>query len=190
MLEALPDGNVRLLSAASLRAHEDILSWIARSRGRHGAVIAGNAPILVENTGGQRRCDALLREHFGAHHVDEYQVNTVNASHPRTIGRALMRMGFDPDPSAAGDRIVETCNQATQILLFELDRPFRLKSGPLGARKEALSRYREAIVTLLGTAEPALVRWSTTRYSDVDSPNGPELMKPLGDICCQVGPQN
>lgn len=156
VIESLPDGNVRLLSTASLRAHEDILSWIARSRGRNGAIVAVNAPVIVDNTGGQRRCDALLRDHFGAHHVDEYQVNTVNASHPRTIARALIRMGFDPDPSSSGDRLVETCNQAAQILMFELDRPFRLKQGPLGARKEALTRYREAIVTLLGTAEPAL----------------------------------
>ena len=52
-----------------------------------------NAPVIVENSGGRRPCDLLLQQHFGAHHVDEYQVNTVNASHPRTIGRALMRMG-------------------------------------------------------------------------------------------------
>ena len=156
VFELTSDGGIKLLTTSSLRAHEDILSWIARNRGRNGAVLAVNAPILVENTGGQRPCDALLYTHFGAHHVDEYQVNTVNASHPRTIGRALMRMGFDPDPSAEGDRIVETCNQAAQILLFELDRPFRLKAGPLGARKEAFTRFRETLSGELDDADPPL----------------------------------
>lgn len=155
-MEATPDGGVQLLSTASLRAHEDILSWLARSRGRMGAILAVNAPVIVENATGIRPCDELLLTHFGAHHVDEYHVNTINASHPRTIGRALMRMGFDPDPSAPGDRIVETCNQATQILLLELDRPVRMKTGPVGARKEAVARYREMLATLLGEASPAL----------------------------------
>lgn len=156
VMELLPDGGLQLTSTASLRAHEDILSWIARSRGRGGAVLAVNAPIIVENSMGQRPCDELLATHFGSHQVDEYHVNTVNASHPRTIGRALMRMGFDPDPSAQGDRIVETCNQAAQILLFELDRPIRMKVGPVGSRKEAVARFRETLGTMLADAVPTL----------------------------------
>ena len=155
-MESTPDGGVKLLSTASLRAHEDILSWIARNRGRYGAILAVNAPIIVENSGGQRPCDLQLQEHFGGHHVDEYHVNTVNASHPRTIGRALIRMGFDADPRAATDRVVETCNQAAQILLFELDRPIRLKAGPVGARKDAVARFRETAASMLNEADPPL----------------------------------
>ena len=175
VLEIGPDGAVQVMSTVSLRAHEDILSWIARSRGRAGSIVAVNAPVIVENSGGRRPCDALLQQHFGAHHVDEYQVNTVNASHPRTISRALMRMGFDPDPSAEGDRIVETCNQATQILLFELDRPIRLKTGPVGARKEAVARFRETLATMLSDAEPPLRMTGaldTLLHADLGGSNG------------------
>jgi len=155
-MESTPDGGVRLLSSCSLRAHEDILSWIARNRGRVGCTLAVNAPILVENTGGRRPCDELLEEHFGKFYVDEYQVNTVNASHPRTIGRALSRMGFDPNPMAEGDRVVETYNQATQIMLFDLERPIRLKSGPIGARKDAVARLRDLVYDQLADAVPIL----------------------------------
>lgn len=155
-MEPTEDGEVELVSTASLRAHEDILSWIARNRGRHGCILAVNAPIIVENTGGQRPCDVLMHNHFAAHFVDEYQVNTVNASHPRTMGRALMRMGFDPDPQAPGDRVIETYNQATQILLFELERPIRLKTGPVGARKDAVARFRETLAEMLTDSVPAL----------------------------------
>lgn len=175
VLEATPDGGVVVLSTVSLRAHEDILSWIARSRGRAGAIVAVNAPVIVENSSGRRPCDALLQQHFGMHHLDEYQVNTVNATHPRTIGRALMRMGFDPNPSAEGDRIVETCNQAAQILLFELDRPIRTKVGPVGARKEAVTRFREALSNMLGDAEPPLLpsgALNTLMEADLASSNG------------------
>ena len=71
----LHEDGLKLLSSCSLRAHEDILSWIARNRGRDGVTLAVNAPIIVENMGGQRPCDGQLHEHFKAHQVDEYQVN-------------------------------------------------------------------------------------------------------------------
>ena len=175
VMEPTEDGGVRLVSTSSLRAHEDILSWIARNRGRAGCVLAVNAPIIVENTVGRRPCDRMVDEYFAAQHVDEYQVNTVNASHPRTIGRALMRMGFDPNPMGEGDRVVETYNQATQIMLFEAERPVRLKSGPVGARKDAVARFREMLYDKLGDATPLLV--DTTQLdelveADLPSSNG------------------
>ncbi|MEC7946635.1 MAG: DUF429 domain-containing protein [Myxococcota bacterium] len=158
VIEIDEDGSsIKVISTASLRAHEDILRWIARNRGRAGCVIAVNAPIIVENTGGRRPCDDLLEHHFGKHHVDEYQVNVVNASHPRTIGRAMMRMGFDPNPMAEGDRVVETYNQAAQIMLFDQERPIRLKAGPVGARKDAVARFRELLYDKLGDAIPTLL---------------------------------
>jgi predicted RNase H-like nuclease len=118
--------------------------------------MAVNAPLIVDNTSGRRPCDMMLEEHFSQHFVDDYSVNTVNASHPRTIGRALQRMGFDINPVAEGDRVVETYNQATQIMLWEVERPVRLKAGPVGARKDAVSRYRESLAEKLFTAFPEL----------------------------------
>ncbi|MCB9779508.1 MAG: DUF429 domain-containing protein [Alphaproteobacteria bacterium] len=156
VMETDENGVLRLKSSSSLRAHEDILSWLARNRGRHGCILAVNAPIIVENTGGQRPCDQALHEHFATNFVDEYHVNITNASHPRTIGRALQRMGFDADPTGEGDRVVETYNQPTQVLLFDLERPIRLKSGPVGARKDAVARFREVLVEKLDDAYPPL----------------------------------
>ncbi len=189
VLELREEG-LKLVSSCSLRAHEDILSWIARNRGRDGVTLAVNAPIIVENTGGQRTCDAMLHQHFAAHLVDEYQVNLVNASHPRTIGRALMRMGFDPNPAAEGDRVVETYNQATQVLLWNVDRPIRLKSGPVGARKDAVARFRETMVEMLDGAEPMLIdspALSELVNADLPSSNGSrigELEERLEAVLC------
>ena len=189
VLELHEDG-LKLVSSCSLRAHEDILSWIARNRGRDGVTLAVNAPIIVENTGGQRGCDAMLHEHFSQHHVDEYQVNLVNASHPRTIGRALMRMGFDPNPSAEGDKVVETYNQATQVLLWDVDRPIRLKAGPVGARKDAVARFRETMVEMLDEANPVLVDSPALNelvFADLPSSNGSrvgELEERLEAVLC------
>jgi predicted RNase H-like nuclease len=156
VIEANPDGSVKLVSTTSLRSHEDILAWIARNRGRAGAVLAVNAPLIVENSSGPRPCDNLLIDHFAQYQIDDYQANIVNASHPRTIGRALMRMGFDPDPGAPGDRVFETYNRPTQILLWNLERPIRLKTGPVGARKDAVSRFREMFWDKLSDASPPL----------------------------------
>ncbi len=177
VLEMHEDG-LKLLSSCSLRAHEDILSWVARNRGRDGVTLAVNAPIIVENMGGQRPCDVAMHEHFATHQVDEYQVNLVNASHPRTIGRALMRMGFDSDPSADGDKVVETYNQATQVLLFGIDRPIRLKAGPVGARKDAVARFRETLSDTLSEATPTLVDSPALRElvgADLPSSNGSRI---------------
>ena len=99
VLESTDDGGVRLITAESLRSHEDTLRWITRNRGRGGCTLAIDAPIIVENLSGARACDRQLLEHFSRFRIDEYaNNNTVSASHPRTMGRALMRMGFDPNP--------------------------------------------------------------------------------------------
>lgn len=152
------EGGVRVVSADSLRAHEDTLRWIARNRGRAGCILAMNAPVIVENLSGARPCDRLLREHFDCYRIDEYANNTVSASHPRTMAKGLIRMGFDVDPaSGANERLVETHTQAAQILLFGVDRPVRMKGGPIGSRKEGVARIRELIVERLFTGSPKLL---------------------------------
>ncbi len=190
VMELDEDGGCRLVSVSSLRAHEDILSWLARNRSRAGTILAVNAPIIVENSVGRRGADTLLQEHFGRHSVTEYHVNTTNASHPRTIGRALMRMQFDPDPTIDGDRVVETANQATQIMLFEAERPIRLKSGPVGARKDAVARFRETLWEKLCDAMPYLIETPALRNlleADLPSSNGSrvgELEERLEAVLC------
>jgi predicted RNase H-like nuclease len=190
VIELDEDGGCKLVSVSSLRAHEDILSWLARNRSRAGTILAVNAPIIVENSVGRRSADQLLQEHFGRHNVTEYHVNTTNASHPRTIGRALMRMQFDPDPTIDGDRVVETANQATQIMLFESERPIRLKSGPVGARKDAVARFREILWEKLCAATPYLIETPALRNlleADLPSSNGSrvgELEERLEAVLC------
>jgi predicted RNase H-like nuclease len=190
VIELDEDGGCKLVSVSSLRAHEDILSWLARNRSRAGTILAVNAPIIVENSVGRRPADQLLQEHFGRHNVTEYHVNTTNASHPRTIGRALMRMQFDPDPTIDGDRVVETANQATQIMLFESERPIRLKSGPVGARKDAVARFREILWEKLCAATPYLIETPALRNlleADLPSSNGSrvgELEERLEAVLC------
>ena len=175
VMEATPDGTVKLISTTSLRSHEDILAWIARNRGRAGAVLAVNGPIIIENTSGARPCDQQLVELFSQYQIDDYQANIVNASHPRTIGRALQRMGFDPNPSGRGDRVIETYNQPTQVLLWNLERPIRLKAGPVGARKDAVSRFRDTLYEKLTDATPLLESspaLSRLLRADLPSSNG------------------
>jgi predicted RNase H-like nuclease len=149
VLEPTGDGSVVVRSADSLRAHEDVLRWVTRHRQRVQAVVAFNAPVVVENMGGSRPCDRLLQEHFSRFRIDEYANNIMSASHPRTMAKALVRMGFEPNPAAAGDRLVETHLGAAQVMLFDVERPVRLKIGPIGARKDAVDRLRELVVEKL-----------------------------------------
>lgn len=152
------EGGVRVVSADSLRAHEDTLRWITRNRGRSGCVLTVNAPVIVENLSGSRPCDKLLQEHFNRYRIDEYANNTVSASHPRTMAKGLLRMGFDLDPSStANERLVETHTQSAQVLLFGVDRPVRMKAGPIGGRKESVARLRELIAERLFHGTPRLM---------------------------------
>ncbi len=155
VIEPTEDG-IQLVSTSHLRAHEDVLSWVARNRGPFGTVLVVNAPLIVENTNGRRPVDEQLEHHFSRYQVSEYMVNTVNASHPRTISRSLVRMGFDINPQSESDRVVETCAQAAQILLFGLERVLRIKSGPIGGRKDAANRYRELVYGKLPFLDPSL----------------------------------
>lgn len=152
----MDEHGLRVLSAETLRTHEDTLRWVTRQRGRQRCVMAINAPLIVENTGGSRPCDRQLQEHFATYRIDEYANNIVSASHPRTMGKALARMGFDLNPTAEGDRLIETHTQAAQILLFGLTRPVRLKNGPIGSRKDSVARMRDLVVNQLG--DPGFVR--------------------------------
>lgn len=169
---------MRLVSTAHLRTHEDVLGWLARNRGGRTTIVAVNAPIIVENSTGQRRCDVQLQEHFGRYQVDDHQVNIVAAGHPRTMGRAMIRMGFDPDPQADGDRVVETYTQPAQVLLFDVERPIRLKQGPIGSRKDAVARYRELVNTHLMAGVPRIESSPALRgllESDLGAMNGTRL---------------
>ncbi len=192
-----------MVSADSLRSHEDTLRWITRNRGRGSATLAINAPIIVDNLSGSRPCDRALLEHFSRYRIDEYANNTVSASHPRTMGRALMRMGFDPNPASEGDRIIETHTQAAQILLLGVDRPIRMKSGPIGGRKEAVERLRELIDERMiesGTPRlhltPELEQLMDAHLPDLNGTRLGELEERLEALVCayvaaylgQVGP--
>ncbi|MDP2306571.1 MAG: DUF429 domain-containing protein [Pseudomonadota bacterium] len=203
VLEPTEDGGVRMVSAESLRSHEDTLRWITRNRGRGSATLVVNAPIIVDNLSGSRPCDRALLEHFSRYRIDEYANNSVSASHPRTMGRALMRMGFDPNPASEGDRIVETHTQAAQVLLLGVDRPIRMKSGPIGGRKEAVDRLRELIEERLIEAgnprlhlSPELDQLMDAHLPDLNGTRLGELEERLEALVCgyvaaylgQVGP--
>jgi predicted RNase H-like nuclease len=152
-----------------LRSHEDVLSWLARNRGRANAIVTVNAPVIVENGSGQRPCDQQIADHFSRYQIDDYQVNIVSAGHPRTMARAMMRMGFDADPESEGDRVVETYTLPAQILLFDLERPIRMKHGAIGTRKDAVSRFRDLVVSHLLDAVPSLAENDTLgELLDVD----------------------
>jgi predicted RNase H-like nuclease len=162
-----------------------------------------NAPLIVDNLSGSRPCDRALLEHFSRYRIDEYANNTVSASHPRTMGRALVRMGFDPNPGAETDRIVETHTQAAQVLLLGVDRPIRMKSGPIGGRKESVERLRELIEERLmenGTprlhSSPELDQLMEAHLPDLNGTRLGELEERLEALICgyvaaylgQVGP--
>lgn len=192
VLEPTEEGGVRVVSADSLRSHEDTLRWITRNRGRGQATLAMNAPLIVENLSGSRPCDRQLLEHFSRYRIDEYANNTVSASHPRTMGRALMRMGFDPNPASDGDRIVETHTQAAQVLLLGVDRPIRMKSGPIGGRKESVERLRELIderlmggdITPVLEESPELDQLMNAHLPDLNGTRLGELEERLEALIC------
>ena len=98
VMELHEDG-LKLVSSCSLRAHEDILSWIARNRGRDGVTLAVNAPIIVDNMPDNAPATPSPRALLAAS-GRRVPGQPRECLAPTDHRRALMRMSFDPDPSA------------------------------------------------------------------------------------------
>ena len=138
-------------------------------------VVAFDAPIVVTNTTGRRRCDAEISRCFGRFHAGAYPANRSIPwlADPRA-GRLAARFGCDLDPGAArspdGRTALEVYPHPAMVVLFGLDRilAYKRRSGrTLPQRRTAFTRLIAGLEGLSDADPPLDVttgpRWAALR---------------------------
>jgi len=176
------------------------LAWIEREAAPDALVFV-DAPLLVTNARGQRRCETQVGQRYGRWKVS---ANSTNRASPRLAGVGLLgelqRRGWRYDdgldgPPHAG-RHVSECYPYTTIvgveeLGYEDERP-RYKRSPRGMAPDEFRRLRAAAcdelirrVAALAGADPPLDLRShavTARLVDAPSPTDDRAYKAREDL--------
>jgi len=141
----------------------DILDWVDRWLPPPASgVIAVDAPTLIPNATGMRRCDRLTHKYFGRYHAGSYPANLSRPFADRTVGfgLSLEARGFNHapvlEPKQSGRYQIEVFPHPAMIHLFGLERILKYKKGTLPERRAELTRLRQFICDRLPNLNPAL----------------------------------
>jgi predicted RNase H-like nuclease len=157
------DGRVLTLRALDrLQTAGEVLEWIAREAGRHGAMIAVDAPTIIVNPTGRRPAEAEAQRKFARFHAGCHPANLERpfAAHTVAFGRSLEAMGFAHacliEPRRAGRYQIEVHPHSAAVRLFALDRIVKYKKGTVAQRAAELERFRGLLLHFLPRLRPAV----------------------------------
>lgn len=134
---AIVDDAGRLVRSGAVRTDDEIHDWIA-TYGGDVVVVAVDAPLIVPNETGQRRCEteisrAFWRQKIGAHSSNKGRAH-FNPPRAATLAR---RFGWSVDPAWHGSAETPVCIEVyphpAMVGLFGLPERIAYKSGPLRA---------------------------------------------------------
>jgi len=179
-----------LCSATADRTDAEILGWL-EPRVAGACLVAFDAPLIVTNPSGQRRCEAELTADFRRYDAGTHPSNT---SRPELAhgGRALhlsQRLELDTDPRSPHDRrAIEVYPHPASVMLFGLDRTLKYKHKP-GRTHEMLRaellRLMDHIEALQAADPPLQVRaapeWRAIRAT-VETATRKSALKQVEDV--------
>ncbi|HEX6249440.1 MAG TPA: DUF429 domain-containing protein [Nocardioidaceae bacterium] len=168
---AVLDDAGSLLDLGEARSDEEVLAWLAPHTDQ-ACVVAFDAPLVVTNPTGRRRCETELAAVFGRYHAGPHPTNTARpdlAGGARAL-RIAEALGLDVDPrSSSPRRALEVYPHPATIVLFGLPRILRYKHKP-GRDLTLLRSEAMRLVDLvegLEHADPALRLGSNDRWQQV-----------------------
>lgn len=157
------DEALEILDLTTILNIEDILHWIDyQALGEIPALIAIDAPTIINNQTGMRLADKLTHKHFGRYHAGCYPANLGLKFALRTTGfsQSLLAKNFQHAPIIEPQRLgryqIEVFPHPATINLFGLERILKYKKGKLADRRNELTKLRGYITNLLPKLEPAL----------------------------------
>ena len=140
-----------------------ILTWIERHAPINTpALIAIDAPTIINNQTGMRLADKLTHKYFGRYHAGCYPANLGLKFAPRTTGfsQSLTDRGFRHAPTIEPQKLgryqIEVFPHPATINLFGLEKILKYKKGRLADRTQELNTLRGYIINTLPLLEPAL----------------------------------
>jgi predicted RNase H-like nuclease len=116
------------------------------------AVVAIDAPLVIENSAGQRACEREVTRRFGRFHAGAHPSNLT--LHPEAGGvllaRSLVASGYRHVPDdfvaeAGGRWLFEVYPHPAHVVLFGRDRIIKYKKGPVAQRRAGLGELRDAL---------------------------------------------
>ena len=153
---------------------DDIVAWISQFD-EEDLILAMDAPVVVPNAVGSRRCEKMMTGVFGSFHAGAYPSNTsmvAFANGPRAArlaNRLSATVDLDAAPRTGGRRVIEVYPHAAMVVLFQLNRvlPYKSRKGrDLASRRQAFNRFT-VLMESLATTDPPLSVASSPRWAEL-----------------------
>lgn len=134
---AVVDDGGRLVHSGAVRTDEEIVDWVRSSAG-DVVVAAVDAPLIVPNQTGQRRCETEISRAFWRYKIGAHSSNRGRAEFdPPRAATLADRFGWSVDPARHGSVDVPVCIEVyphpAMVVLFDLAERIVYKSGPARA---------------------------------------------------------
>lgn len=131
---AVVDDTGRLVRSGSVRSDDEIDEWL-RTYAGDVVVAAVDAPLIVPNETGQRRCETEISRAFGRYKIGAHSSNRGRAHFdPPRAATLADRFGWSLDPAQKGSvgapACIEVYPHPAMVGLFGLSERIAYKSGP------------------------------------------------------------
>ncbi|SFS11342.1 Predicted nuclease (RNAse H fold) [Agrococcus baldri] len=153
----------RLLASGSALSDDEILGWISGHADALG-VVAIDAPLVVTNASGRRRCESLIQEHFGRYDAYAHSTNLGKPEFNPPRGAVLAgRLGLPLDPDGPRSGVaIEVYPHPAMVGLWELDLILKYKHKtkyPFDFRKREFGRLLDLLDRDPALRVTELPRW-------------------------------
>lgn len=179
---------LEIIDLTTILEIKDVLGWIDRQTEKNEpALIAIDAPTIINNPTGMRLADKLTHKHFGRYHAGCYPANLGLKFAPRTTGfsQSLLERNFlhapTIEPQQLGRYQIEVFPHPATINLFGLAKILKYKKGRLGDRCQELKQLRTYITDLLPKLEPALSLAALNCIPEISSKQTGKALKAIED---------
>lgn len=131
---AVVDASGRLVHSGAVRSDDEIDAWL-RTYAGHVVVAAVDAPLIVPNETGQRRCETEISRAFGQYKSGAHSSNRSRAEFdPPRAAMLASRFVWSVDPTQHGSVEVPVCIEVyphpAMVGLFGLSERILYKKGP------------------------------------------------------------
>ena len=165
---AVEDG--RAVASTRVTSDDEIVQWVEPFL--HGdCLLAVDAPVVVANETGRRRCEQDVSRAFGGYHAGAHSSNLSLAAFTggARARRLADRLGLDYDPFSPDCRLIEVYPHPALVALFGLPRALKYKAKRGRTPEFRHEEFRRLVRFLesLRHADPPLDVTTSERWGDL-----------------------
>ena len=183
------NNQLEILDLTTILEIDDILAWIdGWVDSTSPALVAVDAPTIINNLTGMRLADKLTHKYFGRYHAGCYPANLNLRFAERTVGlgKSLTARNFQHaptiEPKQLGRYQVEVFPHPATINLFGLEKILKYKKGKISDRSSELIKLQNYIIKVLPQLEPALSQRSLAAIPRLDRQLTGKELKAIEDM--------